>query len=60
MLDVEPHYGAAIGNVYDYANLGLIGRIGFNLAPGLITAPLRIQPSLPGSDYFEPTAGLGA
>lgn len=58
VLDLEPHYGAAIGNVYDYANLGLMARFGFNLPKDY--GPLRIQPSLPGSDYFEPVAGLGA
>ena len=58
VLDIEPHYGAAIGNVYDYANLGVMARFGFNLPKDY--GPLRIQPSLPGSDYFEPTAGFGA
>jgi lipid A 3-O-deacylase len=58
VFDIEPHYGAAIGNVYDYANLGAMARFGFNLPKDY--GPMRIQPSLPGSDYFEPTAGLGA
>jgi lipid A 3-O-deacylase len=58
VFDVEPHFGAAIGNVYDYANAGLMARFGFNLPKDY--GPLRIQPSLPGSDYFEPTAGFGA
>ena len=35
-----------------------MARFGFNLPKDY--GPMRIQPSLPGSDYFEPTAGLGA
>jgi lipid A 3-O-deacylase len=58
VFDIEPHFGGAIGNVYDYANAGLMARFGFNLPKDY--GPLRIQPSLPGSDYFEPTAGFGA
>ena len=58
VFDVEPNYGAAIGNVYDYASLGAVARLGFNLPKDY--GPMRIEPSLPGSDYFEPTAGLGA
>ena len=52
------NYGAAIGNVYDYVDAGAMARFGFNLPKDY--GPMRIQPSLPGSDYFEPTAGLGA
>ncbi len=58
VFDVEPNYGAAIGNVYDYAEIGTMARLGFNLPKDY--GPMRIEPSLPGSDYFEPTAGLGA
>ncbi|HEY2010889.1 MAG TPA: lipid A deacylase LpxR family protein [Rhizomicrobium sp.] len=58
VFDIEPHFGGAIGNVYDYANAGVMARFGFNLPKDY--GPLRIQPSLPGSDYFEPTAGFGA
>ncbi len=57
-FDIEPHYGFAVGNVYDYANAGAMARFGINLPKDY--GPLRIQPSLPGSDYFEPTAGFGA
>lgn len=57
-FDIEPHYGIAIGNVYDYVNAGAMARFGFNLPKDY--GPARIQPSLPGSDYFEPVAGLGA
>jgi len=57
-LDIELNDGAAIGNVYDYVDVGVMGRFGFNFPKDY--GPARIQPSLPGSDYFEPTAGLGA
>jgi lipid A 3-O-deacylase len=57
-FDIEPHYGLAVGNVYDYVNAGAMARFGFNLPKDY--GPLRIQPSLPGSNYFEPTAGFGA
>lgn len=58
VLDIEPHWGAAVGNVFDYVNLGAMARFGFNLPPDY--GPSRIDPSLPGSDYFEPAAGFGA
>lgn len=58
VFDIEPHYGVAVGNVYDYVNVGAMARFGFNLPKDY--GPMRIQPSLPGSDYFEPTADLGA
>ena len=58
VFDIEPNYGVAVGNVYDYADVGVMGRFGFNLPKDY--GPMRIQPSLPGSDYFEPTAGFGA
>jgi hypothetical protein len=56
--DVEPNFGGAIGNVWDYANAGLMARIGINMPKDY--GPMRIQPSLPGSDYFEPTEPFGA
>ncbi|MGC9954905.1 MAG: lipid A deacylase LpxR family protein [Rhizomicrobium sp.] len=58
IFDVEPHYGAAIGNVYDFANAGAVARLGFNL-PGDYGA-MRIDPSLPGSNFFEPTGAFSA
>ena len=51
-FDIVPHYGAAIGNVYDYANAGAMARVGFNLPKDY--GPLRIDPSLPGSGFYEP------
>jgi hypothetical protein len=58
VFDIEPHWGGSIGNVYDYVNAGAMARFGFNLPKDY--GPMRIEPSLPGSDYFEPTAGFGA
>ncbi len=58
IFDLEPHYGAAVGNVYDFANLGVVARLGFNL-PGDY-GPMRIDPSLPGSNFFEPSGAIGA
>jgi hypothetical protein len=58
IFDFEPHYGAAVGNVYDFANVGAMARLGFNL-PGDY-GPMRIDPSLPGSNFFEPTGGFSA
>lgn len=53
-IDVEltPHLGGALGNVYTYANGGLSFRIGRGLARDL--GPPRIQPALPGSALFIP------
>ena len=58
VFDFEPHVGAAIGNVYDFANAGAVARLGFNL-PGDYGA-MRIDPSLPGSNFFEPTGAFSA
>jgi hypothetical protein len=58
ILDAEPHYGIAIGNVYDYVNLGAMARLGFNLPKDY--GPQRIAPSLPGSNFFEPNGALSA
>lgn len=58
IFDMEPHYGVAVGNVYDFANVGAMARLGFNL-PGDY-GPTRIAPSLPGSNFFEPTGGFSA
>ena len=57
-FDVEPDFGGAVGNVYDYASAGAMARIGFNLPDDY--GPVRIEPSLPGSNFFEPQSALGA
>jgi hypothetical protein len=56
-FDVAPHVGGMVGTVYDYLNAGAIGRIGFDLPDDY--GPPRIEPSLPGTNFFEPTAAFG-
>jgi len=52
-LDLTPHIGGALGNVYTYANAGMTLRYGKRLP--LDYGPPRIQPSVPGSGFFAPT-----
>jgi len=56
-FDVTPHAGGALGNVFTYANAGLMLRFGQQLP--LDYGPPRIQPSLPGSGFFVPQEGFG-
>jgi hypothetical protein len=56
-FDVVPHLGAALGNVYTYANAGLTLRVGADLPRDY--GPPRIQPSLPGAGFFQRHDGLG-
>jgi hypothetical protein len=49
-LDLTPHVGAALGNVYTYANAGLTLRYGRRLPQD--DGPLRIQPGAPGSGFY--------
>ena len=56
-FDIDPHIGGAVGNVYDYVNAGAMLRLGYDLPDDY--GPLRIEPSLPGSDFYEPTSGFG-
>ncbi len=58
VFDIEPNYGAAVGNVYDFASVGTMARLGFNLPSDY--GPMRIDPSLPGSNFFEPNGGVSA
>jgi len=58
IFDVEPHYGGAVGNVYDYADAGAMARLGINIPDDY--GPLRIEPSLPGSGFFQSTGLIGA
>jgi hypothetical protein len=55
-FDVDPHVGASVGNVYDYVNAGAMARFGLNLPDDY--GPTRIDPSLPGTNFFEPTGAL--
>ncbi len=57
-VDLEPHAGFAVGNAYDYANAGAMARVGINLPDDF--GPPRLEPSLPGSSFFEPNGALSA
>ncbi|MFZ5790979.1 MAG: lipid A deacylase LpxR family protein [Pseudomonadota bacterium] len=56
-FDATPHIGGALGNVFTYANGGATLRLGWNLPNDY--GPPRIEPSLPGSGFFEPQGSLG-
>ena len=58
LFDIEPHIGAAVGNVYDYANAGAMARFGFNLPDDF--GPLRMDPTPPGTNFFEPNGSFSA
>ncbi len=53
-LDAAPHLGGAAGIVYDYLNAGAMLRFGENLPDDF--GPVRVDPGLPGSYFFEPAA----
>ena len=54
-VDITPHVGGAVGNVFTYANAGVTLRAGKNLL--LDYGPPRIKPSISGSGYFVPYDG---
>lgn len=56
-FDVMPHAGGALGNIFTYANAGVMLRFGHRLP--LDYGPPRIQPSLPGSGFFIPRKSFG-
>ena len=56
-IDALPHVGATVGNVMTHASTGFTLRIGRDLGADY-GAPL-IQPSLPGSDFFQPSQEWG-
>lgn len=56
-LDFTPHAGAALGNVFTYANAGVTLRYGEQLPSDY--GPPRIQPGLPGSADFAPVSDFG-
>jgi hypothetical protein len=51
-LDLATRLGAAVGNVYTYANAGMTARLGSQLPPDY--GPLRITPDLPSAGYVPP------
>jgi lipid A 3-O-deacylase len=50
-VDVVPQLGAALGNIYTYGAAGGLLRIGKNLRADY--GPVRVRPSLSGTDYFD-------
>jgi hypothetical protein len=56
-FDLTPHAGAALGNVFTYANAGATIRFGWNLPDDY--GPPRVQPSLPASGFFESQSSFG-
>jgi hypothetical protein len=56
-LDLTPHVGGALGNVYTYANAGLTLRYGRGLPRD--DGPLRVQPGAPGSGLYAAGDGFG-
>jgi len=55
-VDMIPHFGGSLGNVFTYAAAGCTVRLGSNLQDDF--GPPRIQPSLPGGAYFRPERGF--
>ncbi|RMB12046.1 lipid A deacylase LpxR family protein [Eilatimonas milleporae] len=51
-VDMMPHVGAALGNVYTHASAGITFRIGTNLTRD-VGSPPRIQPAMPGSELYR-------
>lgn len=56
-FDLTPYAGAALGNVFTYANAGLLVRYGNNLPHDF--GPAGFQPALAGSALFTPQDGTG-
>jgi hypothetical protein len=56
-LDLTPHVGGALGNVYTYANAGLTLRYGRGLPRD--DGPLRVQPGAPGSGLYPARDDFG-
>ncbi|MCG3204921.1 MAG: hypothetical protein KCHDKBKB_01638 [Elusimicrobia bacterium] len=56
-LDLTPHLGAALGNVFTYANTGLTMRLGVRLPKDY--GPPRVLPGLPGAGDFAPVSDFG-
>jgi lipid A 3-O-deacylase len=56
-LDLTPHAGFALGNVYTFAHAGVTFRIGKDLQQDY--GPPRVGPSVPGAGFFEPRTKFG-
>lgn len=56
-IDLIPHAGAALGNVYTHVSAGAMARIGHNL--GFDYGPPQIQPALSGLEAIDSPGGFG-
>jgi hypothetical protein len=56
-VDAIPEGGATVGNIFTYAETGVLLRIGRNL--GLDYGPARIRPALSGTDYVNANNATG-
>ena len=50
-IDLLPHFGGSLGNVFTYGACGITARLGRNLENDF--GPPRIRPSLPGGGFFQ-------
>ena len=57
IFDLNTNYGGAIGNIFDYADLGFTARLGFNMPAD--NGPPQIEPARLGSYFYLPQPGLG-
>ncbi|MBN2061022.1 MAG: lipid A deacylase LpxR family protein [Deltaproteobacteria bacterium] len=55
-VDIIPHFGGSLGNVFTYGAAGYIVRLGQDLKDDF--GPPRIRPSLPGGGYFSSQEGF--
>ncbi len=58
VVDWVPEIGATVGNAFDYAEIGSLLRIGFNM--DMDYGPARIRPALSGTDYINSDRSTGA
>lgn len=56
-IGVVPTIGASLGNVQTYGGVGVMGRVGWNLAADF--GPPRIRPAFAGTQFFEPGDSWG-
>lgn len=56
-VDMTPHVGGALGNVFTHGAVGLTVRFGDDLPNDF--GPPKIRPNLPGSDFFVPDDSFG-
>ncbi len=52
-IDIVPQLGGSTGNIFTYGEAGALLRIGRHLEADY--GPVRIRPSLSGTDYFDPS-----